>query len=152
MHWTCDLRVLSEMSLRPHLPCAVKITYRETLLGSCLCWASQWLWEKQEHWRFLLHDFHGFHLTPEVRQYCSGQADNRKRNPMLLFLLKTQTCTIFEFYWTLFLKALKSCGRSSTTGKKTGNRKIPFVFLTIETLPKFSFQLKRLHIGHQFLT
>lgn len=36
-HRTCDLRVLNEMSLMPHLPCAVKITCRERLSGSCFC-------------------------------------------------------------------------------------------------------------------
>lgn len=62
---------------------------REKLLDSCLCWASQWLlWGKQGQWRFLLHEFHGFHLKPEVRQYHSGQPDKRKRNPMLPFVLK----------------------------------------------------------------
>lgn len=29
-----------------------------------------------------------FHLTPDMRLYHSGQADNRQRNPTLLFLLK----------------------------------------------------------------
>lgn len=101
----CDLRVLNEMAPTLHLPCALKITYREILLGSYICWVSQWLlWGKQGHWRFLSHDGHGFHLTPEVRQYHRHQADSRKRNPRRLFK-KPKHVPFLSSYFSKHLKA-----------------------------------------------